>query len=284
MEKILLDNMTGQEIKEMIDNELVSLQELTDSALEKVLDFETEMICHGSGDMEIIRRCSELLDQRSKSNKLNAAEISDIINKTKAEHVTVVDVGDGNSTAAPRRMRFVLKRIAVVAAAIMIMLTATVSIAAAFDIDVTRYLKSIMKEPDGTVIHADGMSIYNGKNPTLYYSVEELLEAEKVDIMYPTVFPESVTFKHIAVGEHPPQNNKYVSFRVDDVWVGVTIELDLPEFTTTNPNTYEHNGITYYVDTCKGGWFATCYYNNNQYFIGADSYDDLKLIIDNMKE
>ena len=275
--------MTGQEIKEMIDNELVSLQELTDSALEKVLDFETEMICHGSGDMEIIRRCSELLDQRSKSNKLNAVEISDIINKTKAEHVTVVDVDNGNSTAAPRRIRLVLKRIAVVAAAIMIMLTATVSIAAAFDIGVTRYLKSIMKEPDGTVIHVDGMSIYNGKNPTVYYSVEELLEAEKVDIMYPTVFPESVTFKNIRFGERPSGHNG-IRFRTNDIWVGVSIVLDAKKFAPSDDMIYEHNGVTYYIYTCEEGWFAICFYNNDQYFIGAYSYDDLKLIIDNMKE
>ena len=285
MEKNLLDNMSGQEIKELIVDKIITLQELSDSALEKVLDFETEMLCHNSGDMDIIRQCSEILDERNKSDRLNEDEISTIINKAKTEHVSVVDADNAcPSVVAPqRKIRLIFKRIAIVAAAILVIMTTTVAIATAFGVDITRYLKSIMREPDGAVIHVDGMSIYNVKNPTIYKSVQEMLEAEKIDIMYPTVFPEGVTFKNICVGEHA-NGDQYIDFRVNDVWVGLSIELDAPKFTASNPITYEHNGITYYIDKSKNGWYATCYYNNDQYLIQAYSYDDLILIIDNMKE
>ena len=40
MDKNLLDNMSGQELKEMINDEIITLEDLDNTALEKILDFE----------------------------------------------------------------------------------------------------------------------------------------------------------------------------------------------------------------------------------------------------
>ncbi len=283
MEKHLLDNKSGQEIKELIDDEIISLQELDDSALEKVLDFETEMLCHGSGDIDIICQCCDILNERNKSDKLNKKAISTIINKTKAEHITIIDADNSHSFVAPqRKIRFVCKRIAIVAAAIMIMITSTIAIVAAFDVDILKYLKSITGNPDGTTVNIDKFTFYNLDGSKQYASIQEMVESENLDIMYPTVIPEGVDIEIIRLTDTQNSNN-VVQILTNDANVNIQIELDASEFHMSSDTIYEHNEVIYYVYT-EELYVAICCYENNTYYISANTYDDLILIIDNMKE
>lgn len=278
-----LDNMCGQEIKEMIENEIVSLQELDNPALEKLLAFETEMLCHGNGDMDIIRRCSALLDERSRSNKFDHVEISNIINKTKSEHITISDTVNSHDIDAPQRnKRFVLKRIAIIAAAILILITTTITIVAAFDIDISGLIKSIVGKPDGTTVNIDEFTFYNTDGSKKYDSVQKMIEEENLDIMYPTLLPEGTnleTLSLIAV-----QNNRdAILFATNDANVNIEIQLNTSEIHNSSDTIYEHNGIEYYVFS-RDHYLAICYYNGDTYYIAANTYEDLILIIDNMKE
>ncbi len=283
MDKNLLDNMSGQEIKELIDDEIITLQELQDSALEKVLDFETEMLCHGSGDMDIIRRCSALLDERSKSNTLNHDEIFDIINKTKSEHVTIFNSDNTLSVVAPQRnKRFVLKRIAIVAAAIILLITSTLSIAAAFGVDIHKYIKSLIGKPDGTTVNIDEFTFYNMDISKTYDSIQKMVEDENLDIMYPALLPEGcdIEIVRLTVAEN---GKNTVQILTNNHQVNIQIELDSGEIHNSSDNIYEHDNITYYIYTEEFN-IAICYYENNTYYISAKTYEDLILIIDNMRE
>lgn len=288
MDKNLLDNLSGQEIKELIDDEIMNLEELPDSALEKVLNFEIEMLCHGTGDMDIIRQCSEILDKRNKSNKLNEDEISDIINKTKSEHVTVINAENSPSTVTPqRKIRFVLKRIAIAAAAIMIMMTTTIAIAAAFGVDMFKYIRNITGEPDGTTVNVDEFTFYNAGKTKKYDSIQEMVESENLDIMYPTSFPEDTKIRTVWLSDTTNYEN-VVQIITFDTEVGVqielnSIELNHIEYSSSSDMIYEHNGLIYYISRAEA-YVATCYYNKNTYYISAKNYEDLIFIINNMKE
>ncbi len=288
MDKNILDNMSGQEIKELIDDELITLQELDDFALEKVLDFETEMLCHGTGDMDIIRQCSEILDARSKSNMLNHNEISDIINKTKSEYVTVIDADSSPSIVAPqRKRRLLLKRIAIVAAAVIIMITTTVAIAAAFDFDIINFLKDIAGEPDGTTENIDEFTFHKAGETKKYDSIQEMIESENLDIMYPSSFPEGTKIRDVWLSDTTNYEN-VVHISTYDAEVNVQIELNSIEinhieYSSSSDKIYEHNGITYYIYLFEHHE-AVCYYKNNTYYISAKNYEDLIYIINNMKE
>ena len=282
MDKNLLDNMSGQEIKELIDDEIITLQELQDSALEKVLDFETEMLCHGTGDMDLIRQCSEILDERSKSDKLNHKEICDIINKAKSEYVTIINTDNSHSVAPQRRIRFVLKRIAIVAAAIMIMMTTTVAVAAAFGVDILGYLKNIANEPKGTAVDIDEFTFYNANGSKRYDSIQEMVKTENLDIMYPTLLPEGVDVEIVSLTD-TENNQSVVQIITNDSAVNIQIELDTSEFHTTIDTIYEHNERIYYI-ILEEHYVAVCYHKNNKYYISANNYEDLILIINNMKE
>ena len=283
MEKHLLDNKSCQDIKELIADEIVNLQELDDSALEKVLDFETEMLCHGSGDMDIIRQCSHILDERRKSDKLNEEAISAIINKTKAEHVTIIDADNSRSDVVThKRIRFVFKRIAIVAAAIMIALTSTFAIAVAFGVDIFEYLKIITGKPDGTTVNIDEFTFYNLDSSKQYDSIQEMVECENLDIMYPALLPDGIDIESIRLTNTENGKNTVQIF-TNDSNVNIQIELDSNEIQNSSGNIYEHNNKTYYI-FAEEQYLATCYYQNNKYYISAKTYEDLILIIDNMKE
>ena len=284
MDKILLDNMTGQEIKELIADEIITLQELDVPALEKVLDFEIEMICHGNGDMDIMRQCSEILDESSKSDKLNHDDILAVINKTKEEQVTIINADNAcPSVIAPqRKMRFVFKRIAIVAAAIIIMMTTTVAIAAAFGVNIFEYIKNIASEPDGTTVNIDEFTFYNANGSKKYDSIQQMVDRENLDIMYPTRLPDGVDIESIRLTD-VENDNDCIQISTNIVSVNIQIELNASEITKFSEETYKHNEIIYYIhfeDVCM----ATCYYKNNKYYISANTYEDLILIINNMKE
>ncbi len=109
------------EIKQAIKNNEIKLEELDNALLERLLDFETEMLCHGSGDLEFMRRCADLLCER---DELLAAggekELLAIFEKTLRENVTVIP--DANTNPLPQVKRSYLKRLCLVAAAMALLL------------------------------------------------------------------------------------------------------------------------------------------------------------------
>ncbi len=284
MDKNKLDNISGQEIRELIDDEIVNLQELSDSALQKVLDFETEMLCHGSGDMDMIRRCSEVLDKRSQSNKLCHSEISAIITKARSENVNVVDSGENTpSVTVPKRnRRFVLKRIAIVAAAVIAVMASTVAVAAAFGVDIIEYLGDVVRQPEGTQADIDGYTFYHNGKMKQYSSIEKLLDEEDLDIMYPTKWPEGVSIKDVSVTQ-TSGGKETVYILTNEMNVSVRVDLSGIYTPDSQTESFQVNGLTCYIQ--PGNLVSVSFFYNNQvYYIKAKTLDDAILIIENMKE
>ena len=283
MEKNLLDNMSGQEIKELIVDKIITLQELSDSALEKVLDFETEMLCHNSGDMDIIRQCSEILDERNKSDRLNEDEISTIINKAKTEHVTIVDADENcPSVVAPqRKIRLIFKRIAIVAAAIIIMMATTVAIAAAFGVDISGYLSQVVRKPVGSQIVVDDFTFYHTGTAQKYSSFEEMMQAKNLDILYPTKLPDGVYIDKVVL-KNDSFSEKEISITTTDRNIYMTILIGYNETFSVQEEDeiYSANGYVFYIKD----EYAFCCYKDNFYSIKADSYENLKMILEGLKE
>lgn len=283
MDKILLDNMTGQEIKELIADEIITLQELDVPALEKVLDFEIEMICHGNGDMDVMRQCSEILDERSKSDKLNHDDILAIINKTKSEQVTIINADNAcPSVVAPqRKMRFVFKRIAIVAAAIIIMMTTTVAIAAAFGVNILGYLNQVIRQDKGSEIIAGDFTFHHQGEIKEYSSLEEMIEMEKLDILYPTELPDGIYIDKVMVLESPIAEKEICITTTDpNIIITVFIEYyeNIPAF--EDAEIFQVNNCRFYIENN----IAMCFNKGNYYSIKADDFDDLIMIIENFKE
>ena len=281
--------MSGQELKEMIDTKAITFEELDNTALEKILNFETDMLCFGSGDMNTIRRCSELLNERNDSDTLNKDKIISIINKAADKHVIIVNEAKAHESKVKviKRKNATLRRIGMVAAILIVMIVTTTLTAAALGMNVFEYIRNMVFEPEGTYISADSLTFYNAGETNNYASIEELINAEQLNIMYPLEFPENIHITSVRVNASEiGEKNIMVLTNDQNIIIDINTEVSHTDNTFGDCEKYEHNGCTYYIfkDEQLNRYSGYCIYNNNEYVISTDNYKNLLIIIKGMKE
>lgn len=279
-----LDNISGQELKEMIDKEVIALEELDDSALEKLMSYETEMLCLGNGDMTIISRCATLLNERNSSDSLDKEKFFSVIEKTKKERVKIID---GDSASKEETLKVIKKRKpifrkgALIAAVLSVMIIASALVSCGVIFDFFEYLAKIAREPVGTQITADGITFYNTGESKEYTSIEELIEKENLDIMYPTKWPEGVGIERVTVADDIV-SEKEIGIITTDKNIYITISINYePEFLVQYPDEIVIvNDWEFYI--LDG--YAMCYHEGNCYSVKTENYNDLITIIKSFKE
>lgn len=278
MSEYILDNLKGQEIKELMVNGKITLKDLDTTALNKLLDYETDMLCLDEGDMDLIHACASRLDE------LNGPAMSDeeflaVIKKAEDEYVS------SNTNTLPVRTvkrRLASKKIWLVAAVIALLAaTATITVSA-FGLDMFEYLKDILGLSVGEKIDKDTITLVNNGTIEEYESIEELFLTTNLDILYPSELPNGSELEkvHISTGTN---GGNFIEFIASDLSTYISVDMNIK---TDVVNDYTEklvvNGCTYY--TFKNEVFAVCYYNDCYYYISSDTYENLILIINNMRE
>lgn len=284
MDKKILDNMSGQELKEMIDEKIITLDDLDNTALEKIMNYEIDMLCFGSGDMTTVRRCSELLNERNDSEVLNKDSIISIIDKAQQEHIIIVDEEETYESKAKviKKHSIVLRRIGLVAAILILMIVTTTFVAAAFGVNVFECISKIVRQDEGSQMIVDDVTFYHNGEAKQYSSVEELIAEENLDIMYPTKWPDGIHLTSVRISNEVNKNG-IVQLFTNDSNVGVNIELYAMMFDSKNSDIYEYNNITFYIKNENNIVVSYCHYKNNTYYFTAECREDIILIINNMK-
>ena len=279
--------MSGQELKEMIDNEIITLEELDNIALGKIMNFEIDMLCFGSGDMTIIRRYSEILNERNDFDILNKDKLISVIDKTKQEHVVIVNEEKTHESKAKviRKHNRTLRRIGLVAAIMAVLMSVTVLVAAAFGVDIFEYICKIVRQDEGSQIIFDDFTFYHNGEAKRYSSIEDMIKSENFDVMFPNKFPEGIKVVKVTLNESV-QGNDSIHIATTNSNTCIVIELNgnIPNGSHFDSVVYESNGAIYYIFQENNAFFASCYYNKCHYSIQAESYEKLIFIIDNMKE
>lgn len=278
MSEYILDNLKGQEIKELMVNGKITLKDLDTTALNKLLDYETDMLCLDEGDMDLIHACASRLDE------LNGPAMSDeeflaAIKKAEEEYVS------SNTNTLPVRTvkrRLASKKIWLVAAVIALLAaTATITVSA-FGFNIFDYFREVMGLPVGEKVDKDTITLVNNGKIKEFSSIEELLLTEKIDILYPSVLPDGARIEnvHISTGTN---GGDYVEYIMNDPATIVTVDTSIALSEVTEyTEQYTSDYCTYYIYGNEN--FAVCYYNDCYYYIGSDSYENLILIINNMRE
>lgn len=279
LDKNVLDNLTSQEIKEMIIAGKLSIDKLDASVLRKLIDYEIDMICFGEGDVDFIRKCSDLLD-KIEPNPMTSEKFMSIIDKCQEEHVKIIDENTKPNNVS--KMRFILKRTASIAAIILILMTSTVAIASAFGVNIIEYIAGIVREPEGTESNIDGFTFHHDGDVKKYNSIQDMIASENLDIMYPTKLPQNISLISADISTNR-NGNRSIVFVANNDSVSIIIELSSIPFNSNTPDIHEFNGIMYYIEQTDQ-FTAYCYHNNNSYYITANTRDDLITIIENMKE
>ena len=278
----ILDKLTDQELREMIISQNINLEELGSSTLKRLLDYEIYLICLGKGNPDFVEQCTLYLDRSFKNATITDAQMTDIINETKEKHIVIIEDNNNSNRIVRPLYKRKFRKIAIIAAATLLFAITSSLVAVAFDINIREFLGSIVREDAGSKVDEGGFTFYNNGETKQYISVEELIEEERLFIMYPSEFPDDIKLESITVGTNH-NGNCFLTFVTDDSYTNITIELNAKEYDSSSPTTYESNGIVYYIqegEICV----AYSYHNGNSYYICAQTKENLLLIIDKMKE
>lgn len=285
-DKDILDNLKGQEIKELIIDRKITLEELDTSALEKLLDYETDMLCLDMGDMELIHACAARLDELN-GPAMTDEEFWSVIKKAEERMIsgekenTPVDA-PVNVSARVVKKRIIWKKVWLVAAIVALLISAATMTASAFGFNVFDYFREVMGLPAGEAVDKGSITLINRSEATVYSSMDELLAEEDLDILYPTVLPDDNEFESVriveSVGEHQIiilTNNPQINMIV------YTNRTDKGN-SFADCEVYLYNDVTFYIN--REIHTVCFYFDNNFYSIQADNYDNIILLIKNLKE
>ena len=271
----MLDNITCQEIKEMVINKEIQLDELDSRTLTRLMNYEIDMICFGEGDTELIKKCTDIVNNREEIT-LPKERFSEIIENTHKEYVVI------KNNTSKITLRKAIKRALIIVAATFVISAGTIGIAYAFDFDIIKYLVEIAKQPRGTAKDVDRFTFYNNSDARMYDSQEEMEAVENIHIMYPTKWPEGVTFQKIYISTHI-DGKDIIDITTDNTTVGIMVVLSDEPFESSVDDIFVHEGIKFYIDKNQR-YTAYCFHNNNIYYFSANTREDLILIIENLKE
>lgn len=284
--KNILDNLNGQEIKEMINNGKIVLEDLDVSALEKLFDYETDMLCLDEGDMGLINACAKRLDE------LNGPAMSEehfwaVINKADAEIVSdkketaPVDVPVKALSRAVKR-RSISKKIWIVAAAIALLASMATITSSAFGFNIFEYFKEVISLSAGEKVDKGTITLINRGEAKEYSSIEELLKQENINILYPNVLPDGVEIETVRISED--LEGECIRILTNDPSVNIAVYTAIPlrDDTFEDCEVVEIKSVTFYVR--KNLNSAYCYHNNCYYSFQTNSYESIILIIENLKE
>lgn len=279
MSEYILDNLKGQEIKELIVDGKITLEDLDTAALNKLLDYETDMLCLDEGDMDLIHACASRLDE------LNGPAMSDeeflaVIKKAEDEYVS------DNKNALPEKTvkrRFIFKKIWIVAAVIALLAAMVTVTASAFGFNVFEYFKEVMGLSAGAKVDKGTITLVNNGKIKEFSSIEELLLTEKIDVLYPSVLPDGVKLAKVYISAGTNDGN-FIEFIASDLSTYISVDISAePPMIEGYKEQMMIGDCTFYI-FCDGDFYAVSYYNDCYYYIGSNSYENLILIINNMRE
>ncbi len=275
MKEKILDNIGCQELKEMVERNEISLLELDSDTISHLMNYEIDMICYGKGDMDLIKQCTDILNSRDNS-VISKDEFMDIIERTEAEHIIIVENKHCN-----RKVRTIFKRALLVAAIASALLFSSCCVLK-FVPDICQYLAGIVRQPEGVENNVDEFTFYHNGDVKKYDSIEEMVAGEDLDIMYPTKWPEGVEVKSVII-TNEINGNEVIQIFTSDTNTNINIELSGNPLDSSIKDVYVLHNIDFYIKQ-EVMYVANCYYNNNCYTITANTRDELILIIDNLKE
>ena len=240
-------------------------------------------------DEELIQECSDfdaLLFEAE--DNLSDAEIEMRISKIK-EKALVIPSSEQTSVQNRIKRKRPLKIISVIAAAFLIATITITTIAALNGMSAVEFIRANIDKfrnmERGDVIEGEGILLIKGGRIVEYKTIEEALIEGNINIMYPSVLPEGVEITQINQSFRDSDDYYTISFITDTD----TIKISARNHMLTNPSgfeqrtKYEFGNIIYYIFEGENLYIASCQYEGFEYYVECNNYNDLQLIINNLK-
>ncbi len=236
-------------------------------------------------DTGLVNECLDYIDDLSgESLKLDNNELAIKLNEiTFAGNKHEINI-------KPKKATHMMLRTAMIAL-ILASLFATISIIA--DVEgysstwefIAKNIKTIFKMDSGSSTDLDGVTIHKPVSTINYESMDELIEKENLDILYPTWMPEGVQIANIQK-INVSATEWQVTFIYSDTKYNIFIRnyyLNNIEM-AANREVYEYNGVKFFIKKVNDQWYqAYCQHEGFEYSFKSADYDSLIKIINNMK-
>lgn len=238
---------------------------------------------HKEMDSDLVRECVDFLMELEGKERLTKSEIE--------QRVKNIPFIATDNIYSRTKKQFRLKTLAIIAAVLAILLAVFTAIAVATSYNpVINLLKemshAIIELIDGESVDVNGVTINKHGESIEYASLEELLEKEEIDVLYPTWLPdnEEITSVWFIDDVH----SDYYIFKCENSTysINVTLNESIPDEEKANLISKEINGLSIY---CKyndmNNYFQADFeYDGMLYSISTYTEDDLFKIIENLKE
>lgn len=153
--------------------------------------------------------------------------------------------------------------------------------ASAFGFNVFEYFREVIGLSAGEKVDKGTVTLINRGEAKEYDSIEELLEAENINILYPSVLPEGIAVKSIRILENG--DGKQIILLTNNPQTTVSIYTNKASTGDSfgDCEVYLSNDITFYVNReLNSAYFI---FENDYYSIQAETYENIIFIIDSLK-
>jgi hypothetical protein len=280
---------TENQLKRNFDIASASKDELIEYLCQTI---QSEVEKGEGADCDLIRECSDWLDELTADEitftpeelalRLEVIKSGKIINEVPRKKMR-----SNGSISKPR----IWSRVTILVASMILLslLSLTVmAIHAGYDsvwTFISTNFMTIIKMNSGEMITGDGITIIKNSEQRQYNTIEELLAAEKLNIMYPSEVPNNQSITEIRWV--PETDDQYVLYLV---FSDKSYTLQIINYYMTDLESLAGyacisvNDLDYYIISIDGiSYHAICQYNGFEYSIDSPNYDDLINIINSMK-
>lgn len=279
--------------KEKLGREIDLVNASKDELIEhlcKIIEYEVEK--GEDADYDLVRECSDWLDE------LTADEIVFTPEELEAKLEALKSGKDIDTThthqphqiiSKPKIKRKVFARVAILVASLMLLSVLSLSVMAmhAGYSSTWEYISvnfgKMFGLNSGETIREDGITVIKNTGSATYKNLDEFLCSESIEILYPHTMPNDIEIIKIHVVERT-DNNYMMYFTFSD---------DRYEFNVANyyslvlEDKYEYmtiNNLNYYIQKINDNlYYAMLQHNGFEYTIQAPGYDDILIILNNMK-
>ena len=247
-------------------------------------------------DYDLVQECTDFLEELMADEiALTSEEIEqktkrlETINSPVKQDALSHPQQNVSKPIVKKRQKSWLKAVAVFAATFTIFF-ATISVVAktqgygsAWDFVITNARKIVGLQP-GEQINENGITIVKPTGTTSYESIEELLIAENLHILYPAKLPNDI--KLIEISQIFENNEDYyLVFVFSNPIYNFKIYNSYKQNNSfENAELYSIGEVNFYIKQLEDNLYhATTQYNGNEYVLQCNNYNDLIFILENMK-
>lgn len=226
-------------------------------------------------DLALVTECDLYLAELISDVEISPEQMAENMAKIKSM------AGHTETTSVRIRKPIRVRRIIAAVCAAILLIAGSIT-ACSFIPALRDMFRGVLNLEQGESIDDEGVTyLYRGVTET-YKDMAELVEKEKLGILYPHELPSELKIKTIsAFGEGSP-SSYMISFTDEETTISIRAgEIDTSMLTHCEPFVNDKE-ITSYIDTQDDTFISTTVHNGWTYYITANNKDHLMTILENL--